>query len=108
MPNGAPVKLSPRFPKTRDSFKSSSQENKPCEEIRGSAVFLTATRPYLKRLSVMSDFQTSQTQQPDGATKVSQTGARQGLTGMGVRYVLATSLVAVVIAFAAAYFFFGF
>lgn len=54
----------------------------------------------------MSESWNRQTEYPHGETTLSQTDARQGKTGMGVRYVLAVSLGLLVIAFAAMYLYF--
>jgi hypothetical protein len=107
LPNAAHAKYARNSSKTKRSFKSSHGGDlvRKCNVF---PMFPTATGLYFKRLLVMSDFRISPIPQSNDETTLSQTSARQGQTGMGVRYVLVISLIAVVIGFAAAYvFFFG-
>jgi hypothetical protein len=60
------------------------------------------------RFKFMSDFSNKQINQPDGQVAMHDTDARQGQTGMGVRYVLAISLGAAIAVLALAYFLIGF
>jgi len=60
------------------------------------------------RFGIMSESSSRQINPPGGNTTLPDTDARQGKTGMGVRYVLAISLGAAVIVLAILYFAFGF
>jgi len=77
--------------------------DKPIYALSGLKLF---ERP--ARFNFMSEFSNRQINQPSGEVTLPDTEARQGKTGLGVRYVLAISLGAVIIIFAVLYLAFGF